>query len=97
MPSTLCPCEGGGRGRGRGGAQKTVLYLEDSADVMWVPAKRKCSLHGLPSYGHECALSSVLSLKELSTSFQRWFEQLKQRTPIKIKKQKSKRETKVEG
>ena len=76
--------------------RRLAFISEDSADVMWVPAKRMYCLRGLPSYGHECALSSVLFLMEMSTSFQRWFEQLKQRTPTKIKKQKSKRETRVE-
>lgn len=76
--------------------RRLVFISEDSADVMWVPAKTMYSLRGLPSYGHECALSSVLSLMEIPTSFQRWFEQFKQRTPTKIKKEKSKRETRVE-
>lgn len=76
--------------------RRLAFISEDSADVMWVPAKRMYSLRGLPSYGHECALSSMLSLMEISTSFQRWFEQFKQRIPTKIKKEKSKRETRVE-
>lgn len=76
--------------------RRLAFISEDSADVMWVPAKTMYSLRGLPSYGHECALSSVLSLMEISTSFQRWFEQFKQRTPTKIKKEKSKRKTRVE-
>lgn len=64
--------------------RRLSFISEDGADIMWVPAKKMYSLHGLPSCDHEHALRSLLSFIEISTSFQRWFEQLAQRTPTII-------------
>lgn len=60
MPSTLCPCEGGGRGEG-GQECRDCPVSEDSVAVLWVLAKKMQPLLASPAVPMKVHLVACVS------------------------------------